>query len=217
MLEGHQILGSKKFFKFVNNQFGYYRTANLTLNATNLLQLFANTDILTISTIINSPKVIVVEYPVFSVSRLTGDINSNIYSDNGWNLEVKEEKIDLKAFANLIEQASQKEKFYLYQAYAKEGDFFVKYATVNLDNFDVSIKQYKSRNYSESRESHVVGTFKGGNGSEGFEYNKKYKATLTSFKDGSILLVTTEGLQCEYQSIHALLNNWLITHDNLHS
>jgi len=53
----------------------------------------------------------------------------------------------------------------------------------------------------------VISTFKGKNGSMGFETGKLYNLTLTKYKDGG-LLAEDDFNHCEYGSFIAFLNNW---------
>lgn len=56
-------------------------------------------------------------------------------------------------------------------------------------------------------EIRVKATFKGKNGSMGFETGKQYTLTLTKYKDGG-LLAEDDFNHCEYGSFIAFLNNW---------
>lgn len=53
----------------------------------------------------------------------------------------------------------------------------------------------------------VKATFKGKNGSMGFETGKSYNLTLTKYKDG-VLLAEDDFNNCAYGSFFAFLNNW---------
>ena len=62
----------------------------------------------------------------------------------------------------------------------------------------------------------IVGIFKGTDGSLGFKYNKTYRFKIFKalVNNDLLLLKTTEGLSCYYNSIEGILNNWdIISND----